>query len=364
MTGRIIMHILKKFISAIKNRVYIFKNTIKPLEMVVFYRQFATLISSNIPITQCLDMLYQTQQNVTLKTILLDLKYNLERGNHLSTSLRKFSNYFDHITCFLLAIGEKSGTFDLMLQHIANHKEKAYRFNHKIKQSLFYPAIISLIAIFVCLIMLLFVVPRFSHLFQEANVSLPTFTLIIIHFSEILQQYGFIFLTPFILIFFSKEKLRSRQLQNLVYNIPIIGSTLKIKLIINFTRYLSITLKAGLAISESIPLIAKASGNISFENDLMMVKQYIELGHKINNAMRKNPGFPVLMIEMIKIGEESGTLDDMLEKISILYENELDQLTSYLSDLLEPLIMVILGVLIGGLVIAMYLPIFKLGTAI
>lgn len=337
--------------------------------MVVFFRQFSTLISSNIPIMQSLEMLRQTQHNVILKSILLDLKYSIERGNHLSYSLSKFSKYFDEITCFLLAIGEKSGTFDIMLQHIANHKEKTYRFNHKIKQSLFYPAVISICAVLVCLIMLLFIVPRFNQLFQEANVSLPTFTLAIVHFSEILQHYGCILLILLIIfVFFIKEKLHStylsHQLQTTIHNIPMIGSVLKIRLIINFTRYLSITLKAGLAISESIPLIAKASGNISFENDLMMVKQDIETGHKIHYAMRKNPHFPLLMVEMIRIGEESGTLDYMLEKISILYENELNQLTNYLSDLLEPLIMVILGVLIGGLVIAMYLPIFKLGTAL
>lgn len=337
--------------------------------MVIFFRQLSTLISSNIPIIQSLEMLRQTQQNLLLKSILLDLKFSIERGNHLSYSLSKFSKYFDDITCFLLAIGEKSGTFDVMLQHIANHKEKSYRFNHKLKQSLFYPAVISIIAVLICLIMLLFVVPRFNLLFQEANVSLPTFTLAIIHFSEILQHDGCLFLIPFFLfIFFIKEKPRStylsRQLQTTLHKIPFIGPILKMRLIINFTRYLSITLKAGLTISESIPLIVKTSGNFSFANDLMKVKQHIEVGHKIHNSMRKNSNFPLLMVEMIRIGEESGTLDYMLEKISILYENELDQLTSYLSDLLEPLIMVILGVLIGGLVIAMYLPIFKLGTAL
>ncbi len=363
------MQVLYNIISMIKNKIYVFKNKIKPLDMVVFFRQFSTLISSNIPITQSIEMLRQTQQNILLKSILLDLKYSIERGNHFSNSLSKFSKHFDEITCFLLAIGEKSGTFDIMLQHIANHKEKSYRFNHKIKQSLFYPAIISMMAVLICLIMLIFIVPRFSQLFQEANVSLPTFTLIIIHFSEILQHYACLFLISFfIVILFIKEKLcstyLSRQFAIILHKIPIIGSILKMGLIIHFSRYLSITLKAGLTISESLPLIAKASGNVSFENDLMSVKQYIEVGYKIYNAMRKNPNFPSLMVEMIKIGEESGTLDDMLEKISILYENELDQLTSYLSDLLEPLIMLILGVLIGGLVIAMYLPIFKLGTAL
>ncbi len=341
------------------------KNKIKPLDMVVFFRQFSTLISSNIPIIQSLELLRQTQHHVVLKSILLDLKYHVERGKRLSHSLSKFSKYFDEMTCFLLAIGEKSGTFDIMLQHIANHKEKSYRFNHKIKQALFYPAIISIIAILVCLIMLVFIVPRFNLFFQEANVALPTFTLAIIRFSEMLQRYGYLCLIPFLIfIFFVKEKLHSHKLQIILHRIPIIGRILKIARMINFTRYLSITLKAGLTISESIPLIAKASGNFSFEKDLMTVKQHIEIGHKIHHAMRKNPNFPLLMVEMIKIGEESGTLDYMLEKISILYENELDQLTSYLSDLLEPLIMVVLGILIGGLVIAMYLPIFKLGSAL
>jgi type IV pilus assembly protein PilC len=198
-------------------------------------------------------------------------------------------------------------------------------------------------------------------------VPLPTFTYAVVKISEMLKHYGYVLLIPLpLILLFNKHKNVSpyslQHIQKTLDYIPIIGSILQMKRIINFSRYLSVTLKAGLPISECISLIARASNNISFENALMTTKKCIETGHKIHHAMRNNTHFPVLMVEMIKIGEETGKLDYMLENISMFYENELDQLTTYLSDLLEPLIMVILGVLIGGLVIAMYLPIFKLGT--
>lgn len=353
----------------IKNNILSYRTKISSLNNIIFFRQLATLISSNIPIIQSIEMLYQTQNNPLLKSILLKLKYSVEEGNYLSSSLRKFPRYFDDLTCHLLAIGEHSGTFELMLQQLANHKEKTYHFHNKIKRSLFYPAVISIVALVVCLIMLLVIVPRFSQLFQEMHVPLPSFTLAVIHISENLQHYGFLFVFPLSLcILLAKNNIRSTQvahkLQLTMLKLPIIGPITKNILITNFTRYLSITLKAGLPISEAMQLIAKASGNISFEKELLLLKQNIEKGNKIHNAMRNSSHFPNLLVEMVKIGEESGTLDHMLEKISILYENELDQLTTYLSDLLEPLIMVILGVLIGGLVIAMYLPIFKLGTVL
>lgn len=343
------------------------RHKITPLEIMIFFRQLSTLITSGIPIIQSIETLYQTQKNITLKSILLDLKFTIEKGNHLSSSLRKFPNYFDHITCYLLAMSECAGTFELTLQHLANHKEKTYHFHHKIKRSLFYPSIIILIAIFVCSIMLLVIIPKFSQLFQEMHTPLPTFTLIVIQISELLRHYGFILLFPSISLilyirFTSSYGKFSQPLQKAILICPIIGTLINYKLLICFTQYLSMTLKAGLPLNECIPLIAKASGNNSFENALALVKQNIEKGNKIHSAMKNNSHFPHLLVEMIKIGEESGKLDDMLEKISLLYENELNQLTAYLSDLLEPLIMVILGVLIGGLVIAMYLPIFKLGT--
>lgn len=344
-----------------------YRTRISHYDIIIVFRQLTTLIHSNIPILQSIELLNKTQKNLALKNILLEAHNELQKGIHLSTSLKRYPLYFDSITCHLLMIGEASGTFPWILEQITHQKEKNYQLKIKIIHALFYPALIAFIAMIVFFIMLIFIVPRFNQFFQEMHTPLPLLTLYVIDISNFLRTNSIIFLlTLLFTLFFIKSypnifKLLS-PLKNQFYKIPFYNNFKKNIAIVHFTRYLSITLRAGLPLNEAILLISKTGIHHEFELKLQHLKTSIEKGEKICNALHSTNYFPDLLIGMIKIGEETGMLDQILEKTSILYENEINRLMALISDLLEPLIMVILGVLIGTLIIALYLPIFNLGT--
>ncbi len=355
---RTIEKIYKKF------WIYFKKNSREPslLDIAVFFRQLATLIFSGIPILQCFEILQRTQKKLKLEFIIHHFRNDIESGQSFSKSLKKFPKYFDDFTCELLEIGIHSGTFPVMLNRVAAYKEKKLLLHKKIKQALFYPAIVTVVALLVTLIMLIFVVPHFALLFHDINKSLPLLTQIVIDCSYFICHYGIIFFLPIFAIFLFWDILKNSSFiqEKLEYYFLKFSIFQKIKLIY-FARTLAITLSAGIPILEALQF---TTGSLIFKKAAKMLQKDIIAGHPLHYAMAQIPYFPNLCVQMVKIGEESGSLEQMLEKVIELYESDVDHFVSNLGQILEPLIMTVLGVLIGGLVIAMYLPIFKLGTAL
>ena len=342
---------------------------ISPTEIMVFFRQLATLVNAGVSILQSCDILFKTQHNPALQALITTLKMNIAAGKGLARGMRQFPLYFDDLTCHLIQAGEQSGTFAIMLTRIALYKEKMHHFKNNIKQALFYPTIISIIAIIISIIMLTLIVPRFAELFQSMHSQLPAITLAVITLSEWIRYKSWLILFPLFLLiplrsYFMRTARFKLLLELLLIKTPVMTTVYQKIVLANFARNLSILFSAGVPIMDAIKIIAPASGHSVYQQALLDLQNEISKGQQLHHAMQKNALFSILLIQMIKIGEETGALEQMLEKIAELYEAETDHLISKLSHLLEPLIMVILGVLIGGLVIAMYLPIFKLGTVL
>lgn len=349
-------------------RTHIKKNTkITSVDIMIFFRQFSTLFSAGIPIIQCCDILENAQEKIAMRHLIYYLKRNMESGLSFSNGLKCHQDYFDHLSCQLIHIGEQSGTLDKILLMITELKEKNFASKAKIKKALFYPAIIFTMAIFITFGMLIFIVPRFAEIFQNLDSPLPALTQWIFYISEPLQNHlGLICIFLFLLIgflFHKKERLAPK-LQMYLPRFPIIKNGMTKIFQARFLRNLSITLAAGIPITDALKLSSGTINNREFSQTILTLRNKIIAGNQLHQAMLNAAYFSSLVIQMIKIGEESGKLESMLTKIAGFLEEEIDQWINRLGELAEPLIMLILGVLIGGLVIGMYLPIFKLGTAI
>lgn len=352
-----------------RKNLFTFDKKISTFDIALLFRQLATLLSSGIPIVQSCEILKQTQEKTNLKLLINDIKCEMEAGKNFVTGLKNFPCYFDNLTCNLIYAGEQTGTLESMLKRIAYDKEKSLKLKNQLKEALFYPAIVLSVAIIVSVIMLTLIVPRFSELFQNMHSQLPAFTQLIVQFSIFFRSNIWLGTFPliglFLFIFLFKKFLKFRKrIDFFVLKIPFFNTILKKIILARFMRNLAITFSAGVPITDALILIAEASGNYAYTEAIISLKTHIALGQQLHVTMQKNPLFPILSVQMIKIGEESGQLQEMLNKVAELYENDIHLLIANLSHLLEPLIMVILGVLIGGLVIALYLPIFKLGTII
>lgn len=342
-----------------------FSNRIPSLVILFFFRQLATLLISGIPIIQSLIIIGQSHQNITFKKIMTSIKIDLEAGKLLGQSLRQFPYYFDNLTCHLIHIGEQTGTLIRMLQQIADHKENNLFLKKKIIQSLFYPTIILILATVITFIMLTVVVPRFAELFQNMHGKLPALTLFILYSSHFIRHYGsLIFLAGFLsLVTLKKIGIHLKEkLDFIALKMPLIGHILSKCVLVRFARNLSITIRSGMAITDALKIIGETAGNRFYEYAIFHLQTHIAKGHSLYKSMQKSIAFPPMMMQMIKIGEESGTLEEILEKLAEIYESDIDHLITNLMKMMEPLIMIILGVLISVLIIAMYLPIFKLGT--
>jgi len=351
-----------------KKKIYLQKK-ITSLEILIFFRQLATLILAGISIAQALHILSQQTKHPAFVTLLTTIKEQIMAGNGLADSLRKFSIYFDDMTCSLILAGEKSGTLDRMLERIAYHKENVFSLQNKIKQALFYPCLILLVAALVTIIMLLFVVPRFTALFETTHAKLPAFTHFVIQLAHCLQQSWLFVLLIFVLLgiglYSAKHYPRLKFYSDyLLLKLPLLGASLQKFILTGWAHSLSTLFTAGIPITEALKILTPSTGNSLYQHAIHHLYLDISAGKQLHTAMQNNPLFPTLLTQMVQIGEESGTLDKMLSKTADFYEADLDHLISQLNRLLEPLIMIILGVVIGGLVIAMYLPIFKLGAVI
>lgn len=342
-------------------------NRIPTLDIALFFRQLAALITAGIPIVQSCEILRKSQKNRPLQQVIATIKINMEAGNALSWCLSQFPRYFDSLICHLIQTGEQSGTLPITLDRIALHKENLLSIKNKIKQALFYPTIVLLVALVVSITMLTVVIPRFAELFQSMHSSLPIFTLGVIHLSELIRTYDWLTLFPLLaillLIYYSHHSASFRcSIERLILQTPYFGHIYAKIILTRFCRTLATTFAAGIPISESLKTIAYTNGSNFYAQTILKLQVQIAKGQQLHQAMHRQLFFPPMLVQMVKIGEESGTLERMLEKIASIYEADVTYFISNCGHLLEPLIIAILGVLIGGLVIAMYLPIFKLGT--
>ena len=333
-------------------------------------RQMATMMSAGVPLVQALEIVGRGHSNPSLGEMIMAIKLNIEGGGSFAESLGKFPLYFDDLVVNLVDAGERSGTLEALLDKIALYKEKTEAIKKKVKKAMTYPTAVVIVAFIVTGILLYFVVPQFQSLFQGFGADLPAFTLMVIGLSEFVQEYWWLMLGIIGGTFFAlfEAKRRSAKFRRLIdrvlLKLPIIGDILYKSAVARFARTLSTMFAAGVPLVEALESVARAAGNIVFTETIMTMKDQVATGQQLNFTMQQSNMFPNMAVQMVQIGEESGSLDAMCAKVAEFYEAEVDALVDTLSTLLEPLIMAVLGVLVGGLVIAMYLPIFKLGQAI
>ncbi|TMO48291.1 type II secretion system F family protein [Pseudoalteromonas ruthenica] len=339
-------------------------------DIAMFTRQLATMLLAGVSLVQAIDMIGDGSENKSVKKLLQSIGEEVKAGQPLSDSLRKHPKYFDDLYCDLVASGEQSGALDRIFDRVALYKEKAEALKSKIKKALFYPIAVVCVALVVTSILLIFVVPQFQDIFNGFGAELPAFTLMVIAISEFMQENWWIGLL-FIVVggyLFKQAHQKNKNLRDnvdkVILKTPIVGMILNKAAVARYARTLSTTFAAGVPLVDALDSAAGASGNAVYRDAILDIKAEVSSGNPMNWAMRNSNIFPDMVIQMVAIGEESGSLDDMLAKVATIYEQEVDDAVDGLSSLLEPLIMAVLGVLIGGLIVAMYLPIFQLGSVI
>jgi type IV pilus assembly protein PilC len=343
---------------------------ITPQDITVITRQLATMIDAGIPLIQSFDIVAKGQVNTRVRKLIEAVRSDVESGFTLAESLRKHPVYFNELYCNLVDAGEKSGSLEIMLDKVASYKEKIEIIKKKIKKALTYPIAVLVIAFLVSAGLLIFVVPQFEELFKGFGADLPAMTRAVIDMSEFFQAYwyfifGVLGIAIYAFIYFKDHSPEfAHTLDKLSLRMPIIGTILEKAAIARFSRTLSITFAAGLPLVEALKSVAGATGNILYANATNTIREEVSTGQQMQHSMKNTQLFPNMVIQMVAIGEESGSLEQMLAKVADFYEEEVDNAVDALSSLLEPIIMAILGIIVGGLVVAMYLPIFKLGAVV
>ena len=343
---------------------------ITPKDIAIFARQLATMMTAGVPLVQSFEIIGRGHDNPNMQELVLSIKSDVEGGTSLADSLEKQPKYFDDLFCSLVGAGEQSGALEALLDKIATYKEKTEELKAKVKKALFYPIAVLVVAFIVVTILLIFVVPQFQSIFAGFGAELPAFTQMVVNLSDFVQVYWWaVFLAIGLAIFgFKAAKQRSptlrKNLDILSLKIPVVGGILEKSAIARFARTLATMFAAGVPLVEAMESVAGATGNALFYEATMKMKDDVSTGTQLQQSMKQTGIFPNMMVQMVSIGEESGSLDEMLSKVADFYEAEVDSLVDGLSSLLEPLIMAVLGVLVGGLVIAMYLPIFKMGAVV
>lgn len=346
------------------------KKKITTKDIAVFSRQLATMLSAGVPLVQAFEIVGRGHDNPSMQELILGIKADIEGGSPLAEALGKHPLYFDELFCNLVHAGEQAGVLETLLHKIAEYKEKTESIKGKIKKALTYPTAVLVIAMIVTVILLMFVVPQFEELFKGFGADLPAFTKLVISMSRFIQDYWYIVLGIIVATgyIFIQAKKRSpafnRLLDRLILQIPVIGAIIHKAAIARFSRTLSTMSAAGVPLVEALQSVAGATGNIIYATAVLKMRDDVSTGTQLQMSMRQANLFPNMVVQMVAIGEESGSLDSMLSKVADFYEEEVDNAVDSLSSLIEPMIMALLGVIVGGLVIAMYLPIFKLGSAI
>lgn len=343
---------------------------IKPLDIALFTRQMASMMKAGVPLLMAFDIIGEGFENPNMRKLVHELKQEVAAGNSFARALRKKPQYFDDLYCNLVDAGEQAGALETLLDRVATYKEKTEKLKAKIKKAMTYPAAVVVVAFVVSAILLLKVVPQFQSVFSSFGAELPAFTLMVIGLSEILQEWWFVVLAGIIVtaVVFQRAYKTSLALRNwldrLQLKLPIVGALLYKSAVARYARTLSTTFAAGVPLVEALDSVAGATGNVVFKEGVNRIKRDVSSGMQLNFSMRATGLFPSMATQMTAIGEESGSLDDMLDKVAAFYEEEVDHMVDNLTSLMEPMIMAVLGIIVGGLVIAMYLPIFKLGSVV
>jgi type IV pilus assembly protein PilC len=339
-------------------------------DIALFSRQLATMLAAGIPLVQAFEIVGSGHEKPSMQKLILDIKADVEGGTSLHESLARHPLYFDDLFVNLVEAGEQAGALETLLDKVATYKEKSEAIKKKVKKALFYPAAVLVVAVVVTVILLLFVIPQFEDLFKGFGADLPAFTQMVINLSKFVQHDGvFIAIVlagaGYAFFYFKKRSRKMREiLDRIALKFPIIGPILNKAAIARFARTLSTMFAAGVPLVEALESVAGACGNIVYEDAVMKMRDEVATGQRLQRAMENTGIFPNMVVQMIAVGEESGSLDAMAGKVAGFYEDDVDAAVDSMSSLLEPLIMAILGVLVGGLVIAMYLPIFKLGAVV
>ncbi|MEX2576776.1 MAG: type II secretion system F family protein [Halofilum sp. (in: g-proteobacteria)] len=345
------------------------KSKIKPTDIAIFSRQLATMMNAGVPLVQSLEMVAGGLENPGMRKLVHNIRTEIEGGSNLSNALRQHPQQFDALFCNLVAAGEQSGTLDQLLNELATYKEKTEALKAKIRKAMVYPCAILIVAFIVTCILLIFVVPQFEALFAGFGADLPAFTQLVVGLSEFMQEWYLVIFGGVGGVFFgfAQAKKRSKKFANtldaLSLKLPIVGDILRKGAIARFARTLATMSNAGVPLVEAMESVAGATGNVVYERGILRMRDSAASGQQLQSTMHDTGLFPSLVVQMTAIGEQSGALDAMLGKVADFYETEVDNAVDNLTALMEPVIMAFLGVVIGGLVIAMYLPIFKMGGA-
>ena len=343
---------------------------IKPADIALFTRQLATMMKAGVPLVQSFEIVAEGMEKERMRELVNQIRYDVAAGNGLAPSLAKHPRHFDDLFCSLIASGEDSGTLEVMLDRVATYKEKTEQLKAKIKKALTYPTAVIVVAIVVTAILLIKVVPVFAETFRNFGSDLPSYTLFVMSISEFVQEWWFIILLGMIGAFFAFREAKHRSvafdefLDKTMLRLPIFGSIVHDAVIARFSRTLSTTFAAGVPLVDALESTAGAAGNSVYAKAIRQIKDDVTTGSTLYNSIKSTGLFPTMLLQMVSIGEESGALDDMLGKVADHYEQLVDDAVDNLSALIEPMIMSVLGVLVGGLLVAMYLPIFTLGSVI
>lgn len=346
------------------------KPKVGPADIAHFSRQLTTMMEAGVPMVQALELIAAGHENITMQEIVAKIKADIEGGGSLAQAFSKQPKYFDELFVGLVHAGEQAGTLEDMLDKVATYKEKSEATKAKVKKAMMYPIIVMVAAVVVSSIMLIFVIPQFKEVFANFGADLPAFTLFVISLSEWLQAswwkvVGVIIVAGYA---FMTAKQRSakfrRTLDVIALKIPVMGKIIELSAVSRFSRTLSVMFAAGVPLVESMDAVAGSTGNIIYKEATEQIKRDTAQGVQLFSAIQTRQLFPNMMVQMTKIGEESGKLEDMLGRVADYYEEQVDNLVDTMAKQIEPMIMAVLGVVVGGLVIAMYLPIFKLGASV
>jgi len=343
---------------------------ITPFDIAMLTRQLATMMKAGVPLVQSFDIVADGLENRGLQELVISIRNDISSGTSFAGSLRKHPRYFDDLYCNLVDSGEKAGALEQMLDRIATYLEKTETLKKKVKKAMTYPIAVVVVAIIVTAILLVKVVPQFESLFQGFGADLPVFTQFVIGISEWMQQWWFIVLLGMVaaIFLFRESRRRSRKFSDFIdkymLKLPIVGEILDKSAVAKFGRVLSTTFAAGVPLVDALDSVAGATGNAVYRDAVLRIKNDVSSGTQLQASMRQQDVFPVMAVQLTAIGEESGNLDDMLRKVAEHYEGVVDDMVDNLTALMEPMIMVVLGVLVGGLIIAMYLPIFQMGQVV
>ncbi len=362
--------ITPKNVTKARAPLFKFKKPIKPKDISVFTRQLATMLASGIPVAQAFEIVGKGHENPSVQDLIMAIKQDVESGTSLTAALSKYPLHFDPLYCNLVQAGEAAGILDTILDRLATYKEKIEGIKSKIKSALFYPTAVIVVAFIITAVLLVFVIPQFESLFQGFGADLPALTQWVVNLSRTFTKYWYLIFGSIIgsVMFFAYTYKRSTKMQHtadrLLLKAPVVGEIVLKATIARFARTLATMFAAGVPLVEALDSVAGAAGNRVYYEGTMAIKDDVSTGMQLQAAMNTTGLFPNMVVQMVAIGEESGELDKMLGKVADFYEQEVDDMVAGLSSLIEPIIMAFLGVVIGGLVVAMYLPIFKMAATV